>query len=139
MEENPLYRRPIIIVPVLLLLCGAVWFFFVRDRTPRLKADGAKQQATTFLEQIRSGQIDEAWAATSADFKSMYGRDRFHQYVKAHPVLKVEMEFVNCQFVTEGELRLAKCQFKPLGATGQIEVVLHPETDRWRIGRLSID
>jgi hypothetical protein len=139
LNGKPFYRRPLFVVPALLVLGLIVWFLFFRDSVPRLSEDGARDKAVQFLDQIRGGQIDTAWEETSTDFKSMYGRDRFREYVRSKPVLKSPAEFAKCDFKSEGSLRLAECLFRPAGGKGSITVVLHPDQKTWRVGRLSVE
>jgi hypothetical protein len=139
MEGKPIYRRPLVVVPVVAVVCGVIWFAFVRDRTPAITPDGAKEQAAAFLGEVRAGRVDDAWAGTSADFKSMYGRDRFRQFVKSKPVLKAPAEFEACEFKTDGDLRTAECAFRPAGGKGSIKVVLNVDQGAWKVGRLSVE
>jgi hypothetical protein len=139
MESKPMYRRTLFVVPVVALLCAGVWLAFFRDSTPTLTTDGAKEKAAAFLDEVRAGRVDDAWAATSADFKSMYGRDRFRQYVKSKPILKTPAEFDTCEFKTDSELRTAECLFRPAGGKGAIKVVLNVDQGAWKVGRLSVE
>lgn len=139
MEDIPFYRRPVVIVPVLLTLVGVgVWFVFFRDRVPNLSSEGAKDMAERFLTEVRTGRVDAAWETTSSDFKSMYGRDRFRGYVRSKPMLKSTAEFEKCEFKSEGPLRLAECTFR-LGGKSTITIVLHPDQGNWKVGRFNVE
>jgi hypothetical protein len=104
-----------------------------------LSADLAQGIAAGFLAELRAGKVDHAWADTSADFKSMYGRERFRAYVRSKPVLKTPAEFIGCVFKVEGDLQTAECTFRPSGGKGTIKVVLNPDQGRWKVGRLAVE
>jgi hypothetical protein len=139
MEGKPIDLRPLVVVAILGVLAGVFWFAYLRDRTPAITPDEAKEKAATFLDEIRAGRVDNAWAGTSADFKSMYGRERFRQYVKSKPVLKRPAEFEACEFKTEGDLRTAECTFRSSSGKGSIKVVLNVDEGVWKVGRLSVE
>lgn len=139
MDDTPVYRRLIVIAPLVAVIGAGVWFTFLRDRSPTLTSEGAHGKAEAFLEGVRGGQVDDAWAGTAADFKSMCGRDRFRQYVSSKPVLKTPVTFEACEFKTNGSLRLAECTFQPAGGKEAITVVLSIDQDSWKVGRLSVE
>jgi hypothetical protein len=138
MDDTPVYRRLIVIAPLVAVIGAGVWLTFLRDRSPPLSPAGAQEKAEAFLEAVRAGRADDAWAGTAADFKSMYGRDRFRQYVRSKPVLKTPATFEGCEFKTNGSLRMAECTFRPAGGKGTITVVLSIDQDSWKVGRLSV-
>jgi len=139
MGGKPVYRRPLVMAAAVLVLAGVVWLLFLRDGTPALSPDEARQKATAFLDDVRAGRADDAWAGTSADFKSMYGRERFRQFVKSKPVLKGPAEFQACEFKTNGDLRVAECTFRPAHGRGSITVVLNVDQGVWKVGRLDVE
>jgi hypothetical protein len=49
--------------------------------------------AEVFLAEVRSGKAGDAWANTTAEFKSIQGKDTFLSFVKSKPALKAEAEF----------------------------------------------
>ncbi len=139
MGGQPVYLRPLVVAAVVAVLAGVVWLLFLRDPSPPLTPDEARQKATRFLDDLRAGRADDAWAGTSADFKSMYGRERFRQFVRSKPVLKVPAEFQACEFKTNGDLRVAECTFRPTHGKGSITVVLNVDQGVWKVGRLDVE
>jgi hypothetical protein len=139
MDDTPVYRRLIVITPLEAVVGAGIWFTFLRDRSPPLTPDGAQEKAEAFLEAVRVGRADDAWDETAADFKSMYGLDRFRQYVRSNPVLKSPATFDTCEFKTNGSLRMAECTFRPAGGKEAITVVLSIDHDSWKVGRLSVE
>jgi len=124
---------------VLLLGMLVVWYLFIHDPTPTIMPDEAREKAATFLELIRTGRVDEAWAATSTDFKSMFGRERFRQFVRNQPVLRMAVEFESCEFPRQAQLRVVECTFRPVGGKGTIKVVLNVDQGTWKVGRLNVE
>lgn len=139
MRESAWYRRPVVVAPVVLALAACGWALWGRDGTPSLSDAGARGIATAFLSDVRAGKVDDAWGTTSADFKSMYGRDRFRGYARSKPLLKAPAECESCEFRTEGELRIAECTFRPSSGKGVVKVVLHPHQGQWKVGRLVVE
>jgi hypothetical protein len=115
------------------------WYFLVRDPTPKLTQQDAKDIATDFLNTLRAGRVDEAWAGTSNDFKSMSGREAFRRYARTHPVLKEPLEYVSCDFLTDSPLKMAECTFRSSSGPAKIKVVLHPEGGQWKVGKLAVE
>ncbi|MCS6864587.1 MAG: hypothetical protein RMJ56_15695 [Gemmataceae bacterium] len=116
-----------------------IGWLVTRNPIPELAPAAAQQKAQEFLDALRSGRIDEAWAGTSTDFKSMYGRERFRQFVKSKPVLASPVEFVSCEQKMDNPLPLLECHFRPARGSGRIVVVLQFDQTEWKIGRLSVE
>lgn len=74
-------------------------------------ADG-QAAATTFLEEIRAGRIEPAWRATSVEFKSLMGLGTLRDYVRTHPALKGQAEFVEGRPVKSGGPELVEYKFR---------------------------
>lgn len=100
-------------------------------------AQRGREVATEFLSQLRSGQVDDAWATTSSEFKSFMGRDRLRRFVKEHPALQKPAEFDNFQMVTTSGLNLAEFTFTAESAT--IRVLLSPGRNAWEVERLHVE
>src|SRR5262249_28252489 len=49
--------------------------------------------AEPFLDEIRQGRVDAAWESTTAEFKSMTGKEDFKKFVNEQPALKEPLEF----------------------------------------------
>jgi hypothetical protein len=125
---------------VAVIVAGVVLGWFVLRRSPPALTPAAAQAlATEFLDAVRTGRVDEAWAGTSTDFKSMYGRDRFRQFVRSKPVLASPLECVRCEQKLNSSLPLVECVFRPSRGREQVVVVLQFDQTQWKIGRLSVE
>lgn len=98
--------------------------------TPAPPGDGA-QFATRFLDQIRAGQLDAAYAATDANFKSYTGRDEFRKLVKKNPAL--------AKPIAPAESAPPNYAFKPADGNATIRVGLGYEENAWKVTSLKID
>lgn len=120
------------IVAILVLL--AALLLSKRPESP----DGAEEEAIRFLDQIRAGQIDQAWQDTTAEFKSFTGRDRLRRMVRSNPALQHPCELVSCQLAESGPLRLLECLFQSSKYPDiKVRVLLAPtKQGRWQVERL---
>lgn len=123
---------------LILVLGVAGWWVFGRGGPPPLADDAARQIAESFLADVRAGRADAAWAGTSAEFKSLMGRDAFRAFVKSMKALKAPAEFERGERVERDGLHLAECHFRPQGG-GAIRVILAPEAGAWKVERLIAD
>jgi|YNPMSStandDraft_1061717.scaffolds.fasta_scaffold20274_3 hypothetical protein len=140
MEGLPISRRLLLAFSgVLLLGVAVIWYLFIHDPTPTITPGEAQEKAAAFLDQIRTGRVDEAWTETSTDFKSMYGRERFRQFVRNQPVLRMAVEFESCEFSRQAQLRVVECTFRPVGGKGTIKVILNVDQGTWKVGRLHVE
>lgn len=74
-------------------------------------ADG-RAAAVSFLDEVRAGRIEPAWRATTVEFKSLMGLDSLRDYVRAHPALKGQAEFVEGRAVASSGPELAEYKFR---------------------------
>lgn len=128
--------RLLIVCLALIALLGIVGSRFVRQ--PDVLPD-AEVEAVRFLDRIREGDVDVAWEATTAEFKSFIGRERLRKTVAATPVLQQPCELVRCQPAEVGQLKVIECLFRPTEVSDVIvRVLLGSEQGRWRVERLEI-
>jgi hypothetical protein len=124
---------------ILLLAAGVGAWFALSGGPPRLEDDAARKIAEAFLDEVRAGKPDAAWAATTAEFKSIQGKDTFRAFVKAKPALKGPAAFDGCQKTQANGLTLAVCTFKPAKGPGAVKVTLAPEQGQWKVERLAVE
>jgi hypothetical protein len=125
MAEVPSNRRTWLLAAgggavVLALVAG--WLLFGTNAAPALDEAKARDTAAQFLARLRDGKADEAWQSTSAEFKSLQGRDTFRSYVRSKKALKSPAEFRRFE-PKPGPLPLADCVFQPASG-GPIVVTL---------------
>lgn len=105
-----------------------------------LPADQGRSIAEMFLAEIRAGKADDAWQGTTAEFKSLMGRESFLNYVKKQPSLKSEATFQAAKPIENGKMKLVECSFgaeKPKSAI--IKVMLAAGPEKWQVERLSVE
>lgn len=113
---------------------------FYRNTHPStLSVNEGLPLAEQFLELIRQGKPDEAWAVTSAEFKSIMGKESFRALVKAKPALRGPAKFQTLRPVEKSELNLAAMVFKPEKGTQQIVVTLGCSAGKWQVEALSFE
>ncbi len=105
--------------------------------------DGAAGAAGAFLGELRAGRVEPAWEATSAEFKSLMGRDALRELVKKNSALRAPAEFAESRPSGVG---LTECVFrgtnagpkkKPAAVT--IRVVLSPAAGGWAVEKLAVE
>lgn len=122
-----------------LVLLGVIgWWAFGRGGVPPLADDAARTIADAFLADVRGGKADAAWAGTSAEFKSLMGRDAFRAFVKSKKALKAPAEFERSERVERDGLHLVECHYRTQGG-GAVKVILAPEAGAWKVERLIAD
>lgn len=105
-----------------------------------VSSGGAEVEAIRFLEQIRMGEIERAWEATSTEFKSFVGRERLRKTVQANTLLQQPLELESKQSVAIGPLSLIECLFRSTHVTEtRVRVLLAPtKQGHWQVERLEI-
>lgn len=110
-------------------------------------ADNGVSIAEPFLTEIRKGQVDAAWESTSAEFKSLMGKEEFKKFVKEQPILKDTLELGNVQQVTINKTQCLQCAFHKPSAEGKklenkmkVRVLIAQErSGPWKVERLIVD
>ena len=105
--------------------------------------DGATPAAEAFLGALRAGQVEQAWGATSPEFKSLMGLDALRDLVKRNPALRGPAEFAEARPSSAG---LTECVFRgsnarPRGrpAPVAVRVALSPGPGGWVVERLAVE
>ena len=123
-------------VPLLVLLAVGCGSNLIPPPPP---GDADREVAATFLQKIRDGKTDDAWAGTAAEFKSFMGKAEFAKFVKAHPQLKQPVEPDEVTTSNNG-LPLAECRFRTTGAKpATLIVTLGREADQWKVAGLKVE
>jgi hypothetical protein len=95
-----------------------------------------------FHEQIRTGNVDAAWEATTADFKSDEGRDAFRRFVKSRPALKQPLEFTELKQVEVNGLTRWEAILHPPAEQKPpaiVKTMIAQEAGIWKIERLVVE
>jgi len=123
---------------VLVVLGVAVaWMWSSSPTLPNLAEGRAVTEA--FLERIRSGQPQQAWESTTAEFKSTEGRESFVRYVKKNVILSKPLTFVSVQMVTAQGQPRAEYIYRSEKPPGNVKLLAGNDRGSWRVDRITID
>ena len=95
--------------------------------------------ADQFLTVVREGQPSEAWDATTAEFKSAQGREKFVAYVKPYKFLSRPLNFVSMQTVTVQQTPRAEYLFRSADGKATVRLLVGNENGTWRVDRMIIE
>jgi hypothetical protein len=132
------------IQPSRAILALAVWAAGCGGGSPPAGAgDDATRAAEAFLGELRTGRVEPAWDATSAEFKSLMGLDALRDLVRKNPALRGEVESAGSRPAGAG---LTECVFrgsnaKPRGklVPASIHVTLSPAAAGWTVERVAVE
>lgn len=131
----------LLIVGALLVLASILYFVFVGKSEPVAPPTAGKEIAEPFLNQVRAGEIDKAWEGTTAEFKSIMGREFFREFVRDHPVFQQPLEFAELKPIVTQGLTRTECTFRQPGAPAAkpVIVLLAKENDAWKVEYVRVD
>jgi hypothetical protein len=99
--------------------------------------------ADTFLQQVRSGRVDDAWQSTTAEFKSAMGKETFRRFVKTNPALSAPAERTGFQNVTANRIRFGEYTYRATpnkpADQAKIRVWIAREQGEWRVDRVFVE
>lgn len=126
--------RLIVLSVVLLAGIGGVAALWLRPATQPAE-DIGRRVSEAFLTLIREGQPEQAWASTTAEFKSAEGRESFIAAVKKHESLRGELHFVSMQTVTVQEQPRSEYLFRGAdnSAGSNVRIVIGREQGEWKV------
>jgi hypothetical protein len=120
------------------LICCGAWS--VSGCGSSANPDEAHLAADAFLTQIRAGDVDQAWEATSSEFKSYMGRDRLRHFVRTASALKEPATLQRCQPAElDTGLVLVECVYVPEKSDKTIRVLLDDHGGVWTVERLYVE
>lgn len=93
--------------------------------------------ADKFLTSVRSGRVGDAWDTTTAEFKSIEGKESFIRKVKSTPILTGPLQFNSSQSVViQDEQRTEYLFQSPLAK--MVRVLVGNERGTWKVDRLTL-
>lgn len=102
-------------------------------------ADVGQQVVDDFLKQLREGQAAAAWQATTAEFKSALGREKFLTYVKERPYFKRPLAFVSMQTVRVQNQPRSEFVYRTADSKATVRILVGSEAGTWHVDRLAAD
>jgi hypothetical protein len=131
-------KQLIVVVALLAVLAGG-YFGYRRLMKPPTQptVDEGRAVAEKFLTTVRSGKAGEAWDATTAEFKSIEGRESFVRKAKSTPILKDPLQFNSSQQVMiQDETRTEYLFQSP--KSKMVRVLIGNERGDWKVDRLTL-
>lgn len=130
--------RPLLITLAVVLLAG-ILFGLQRWAQPPTKpeTDVGRGVVEDFLSKVRAGQAGEAWDATTAEFKSIEGRESFMRSAAKAPLLKEELHFASAQDVRVNDEPRAEYIFQS-PESKMVRVLVGYEGGVWKVDRLTL-
>lgn len=130
------WTRPAALIAVFVVVSiAAIWVWRRPAAQPTVNA--GRTVVETFLTQIREGHPEQAWDATTAEFKSAQGKESFARKVRPLKFLKESLSFVSVQTVNIGDQPRTEYLYQaPKGES--LRIVLGRENGDWRVDRWTV-
>lgn len=134
MPLNMASVKNVVVVAICVAALVVIVSFFWKPAT-QPSMDAGQKIVETFLASIREGKPEQAWSATTAEFKSAQGQEAFVRAVKSRPYLQKPTEFFAVNTVTiQNEQRSEYIFRAPDGnAKTNTRVVLGRENGEWKV------
>jgi|GEM_PF-1443947 len=134
-QKRRAWTKPVVLIVILMITALCAVYLWTRPASqPAL--DAGRQVADTFLTQLRDGRPEQAWTATTAEFKSAQGKESFVRQVKPVKYLKEPLIFVSVQTVQVGDS--PRTEYLYQAATGEnVRLVLGRDGQSWKVDRWS--
>ncbi len=118
---------------------AALVYFPGSSASSQADTDVARAVAEAFLQQLAEHQTQQAWLATTSEFKSAQGQERFIQFVEQHPLLSKPLRLVSVQTASIDGSPRAECLFQAQASQPLVHVLIGQEGSDWRVDRLLVD
>jgi hypothetical protein len=131
-------RQATAVVVVVGLLVGG--YFLVRkvmEPPTQPTVDEGRAAADAFLASVRDSKAGEAWDASTAEFKSIEGRESFTQKAKSAEILKEPLQFGSVQNVTVGETPRSEFLYTSTKSGKTVRLLIGHEGGVWKVDRLA--
>ena len=123
---------------LLLIALGAYFGPKYLMRTPtQPDVEVGRVVAEDFLQLTRSTNPGKAWDGSTAEFKSIEGRESFIRKIRTNPVLKEPLQFVSSQQVLIADEPRVEYVFQSPKAK-MVRVLIGYENGDWKVDRLTL-
>ncbi|MFO0788416.1 MAG: hypothetical protein U0805_03100 [Pirellulales bacterium] len=127
-----------VLIPVLVILAGGyIALHTLRKPATQPDVEIGKAVAEQFLNNLRSGNAGKAWDSSTAEFKSIEGRESFIRKVNSTPLLKEQLQFNSSQQVMIQDEHRSEYLFQSAKAK-MVRVLIGNERGTWKVDRLTI-
>ncbi|QDU87721.1 hypothetical protein Pla175_10870 [Pirellulimonas nuda] len=132
-------RQSIVLAVAAVALVALAAVVYLRTRpAPIPSVDEGRPVVEQFLTSIRTGKGGEAWDTTTAEFKSLEGRESFVRSTRKQPLLKEELAFYSAQEVTVQDQPRREYIYQSPKSGTQARVLLGAEGGVWKVDRLTL-
>jgi hypothetical protein len=138
MAETARTRQGLLALGVLIVLVGG--YFAVKHwRQPPTQPplDEGQAAAEAFLQTARTDP-GKAWDATTAEFKSIEGRESFIRKAKAAPMLKEALKFNSTQTIEVQKHPRTELLYQSPTTGKSMRVLIGYEGGQWKVDRLTL-
>lgn len=128
-----------LLVTIVVLLAAGLFMglkYWMRPPT-QPETEVGQKAVEEFLGLVRSGKAGEAWDASTAEFKSIEGRESFMRTAAKAPLLKQPLSFTSTQTVTVQEQPRTEFLFQGEKG-GTVRVLVGYEGGAWKVDRLTL-
>lgn len=123
------------LIVVLLAAVFAIWKYWSQPPT-KPETEVGRGVAQAFLDKVREGRAGEAWDGTTAEFKSIEGRESFIRSSAKRSALKQQLHFASMQNVQVKDQSRAEYVFQ--SADGKmVRVLVGYDAGEWKVDRLT--
>ncbi len=127
---------PIVLGVAALVLAAFVWWM-VRDNGPGIPTiEQGRDVADAFFAAVQSGKHGAAWDSTTAEFKSLEGRESFIRSARKQTLFKQPLQFVSSQEVEVMSQPRRELLYQDVKTGASVRVLLADEAGEWRVDRL---
>lgn len=129
--------RVLLAVLAIVVVAGGVVFARLWMQQPtKPEPDVGRSVVEKFLALVRDGKAGEAWDATTAEFKSIDGRESFMRTAAKAAILKEALHFASVQDVQVNNQPRAEYIFQS-PESKMVRVLVGYEGGAWKVDRLT--
>jgi hypothetical protein len=130
--------RALLVALVVVLAAGlAMGLQYWMKPPTQPETDVGQKAVEDFLGLVRSGKAGEAWDASTAEFKSIEGRESFSRTAAKAPLLNEPLHFTSTQTVTVQDQPRTEFLFQGEKG-GTVRVLVGYEGGVWKVDRLTL-
>jgi len=123
--------------PLALIVAGYFGLKMFHKPPTQPSIDVGRTVAEEFLASVRTGNPGKAWDASTAEFKSIEGRESFVRKVRATPILREPLQFNSSQQVMLQDEPRTEYLFQSSQAK-LVRVLIGYEQGSWKVDRLTM-
>ena len=132
------FRRLFTLIFLLVLVAGGyLTLQYFRKAPTQPSAEVGQTVADDFLKKVRAGDPGKAWDSSTAEFKSIEGRESFIRKSKSTAVLKEQLQFVSSQQVMIQDEPRTEYLFQSPKAK-VVRLLIGQEKGNWKVDRLTL-